>query len=48
MTGTQYQGFYGCAVQCVWDGVGWIHIVWARHHLDIFGTFNPDDIYDWR
>lgn len=48
MTGTQYPGFYGCAVQCIHDGIDWVHIVWARHHLNIFGEFNPDDIYDWR
>lgn len=48
MTGTQYEGFYGCAVQCIHDGVGWVHLVYARHHLDIFNAFNPDDIYDWR
>lgn len=46
--GTQYEGFYGCAVQCIYDGTGWIHIIWARHHLDIFSALNPDDIYDWR
>lgn len=47
-TGTRYDGFYGAAVQCVHDGVGWLHLVWARHHLNIFGATNPDDIYDWR
>lgn len=46
--GTQYAGFYGAAVQCIHDGVGWIHLVFARHHLDIFSALNPDDIYDWK
>ena len=46
--GTQYPGFYGGVVQCIHDGTGWIHLVYARHHLDIFGALNPDDIYDWR
>ena len=46
--GNQYMGFYGCAVQCIYDGTGWLHIVWARHHLNIFGEFEPDDIYDRR
>jgi hypothetical protein len=47
-TGTKYDGFYGGVVQCIWDGIGWIHLVFARHHLDIFNDPNPDDIYDWR
>ena len=47
-TGTQYAGFYGGVVMCIHDGVGWIHLVFARHHLNIFGALNPDDIYDWR
>jgi hypothetical protein len=46
--GTQYPGFYGCAVQCIHDGVGWVHLSFARHHLDIFSALNPKDIYDWR
>lgn len=46
--GDQYAGFYGAAVQCIHDGVGWIHLTFARHHLDIFSALNPKDIYDWR
>lgn len=46
--GDQYAGFYGCAVQCIHDGLGWVHLTFARHHLDIFSALNPDDIYDWR
>jgi len=47
-TGTQYPGFYGGIVNCIWDGVGWVHLVYARHHLNIFvPTPDPDDIYDW-
>jgi hypothetical protein len=46
--GTQYTGFYGGIVQCIHDGAGWIYLVFARHHLDIFSAPNPDDIYDWR
>lgn len=48
MTGTLYEGFYGCAVQCIYDGVGWIFLVYARHHLDIWNPPIPEDIYDWR
>ena len=48
MTGTLYEGFYGCAVQCIYDGVGWIYLVYARHHLDIWNPPIPEDIYDWR
>jgi hypothetical protein len=47
-TGTQYEGFYGCVVNCIHDGVGWVYIVFGRHHLNIAGALNPDDIYDWR
>ena len=47
-SGTQYAGMYGCIVQCIHDGVGWVHLIWGRHHLDVAGTPNPDDIYDWR
>ncbi len=48
-TGTQYDGFYGGIVQCIHDGHGWIYLVFARHHLNIFDpTPDPDDIYDWR
>lgn len=48
LNGTQYEGFYGGIVQCIHDGVGWVHLVFARHHLDIFNPPIPDDIYDWR
>ena len=48
MTGTQYEGFYGAVVQCIYDGIGWLYLVYARHHLDIDGELNPEDIYDWR
>lgn len=47
-TGTQYEGFYGGVVQCIYDGVGWVYLVFARHHLDIYNAPNPDDIYSWR
>jgi hypothetical protein len=47
-TGMPYVGFYGGVVQCVYDGIGWVHMVYARHHLAIDGNLNPDDIYDWR
>lgn len=47
-SGTQYEGFYGAIVTCIYDGIGWIYLVYARHHLNINGALNPDDIYDWR
>lgn len=47
-TGTQYPGYYGGVVVCIHDGLNWIHLVYARHHLNIFGDPNPDDIYDWK
>lgn len=47
-SGTKYEGFYGAVVTCIHDGVGWVYLVYARHHLDINGTPDPNDIYDWR
>lgn len=47
-SGTQYEGFYGAVVQCIHDGVGWIFLIYARHHLDIFNPAIPEDIYSWR
>lgn len=46
--GMPYVGFYGAVVQCIHDGINWVHLVYARHHLAINGDLNPDDIYDWR
>jgi hypothetical protein len=47
-TGTLYPGHYGSIVQCIHDGNNWIHLVFARHHLDIFNPPIVGDIYDWR
>lgn len=48
-SGTKYDGFYGAVVSCIHDGNNWIHLAYARHHLDIWAANpNPDDIYDWR
>jgi hypothetical protein len=47
-SGVQYEGFYGAAVMCIHDGVGWLYLVFARHHLDIDNPAIPGDIYDWR
>jgi hypothetical protein len=47
-SGTQYDGFYGAVVTCVFDDVGWVFYVYARHHLDIYNDPIVGDIYDWR
>ena len=47
-TGVQYDGFYGGVVQCLYDGTGWVFLVYARHHLMISGALNPAAIYNWR
>lgn len=47
-SGTQYEGFYGAIVNCIHDGVNWIYLVYARHHLDIWNDPIVGDIYDWR
>lgn len=41
-------GDYGAIVQCIYDDLGWVHVVFARHDLDQFGPAEVEDIYNWR
>jgi len=45
----QANGDYGAMVTCVYDGEGWIHLVYARHNIDYAAvSANVADIYKWR
>lgn len=41
-------GAYGAVVNCVWDGIGWLYMVFARHDIDQEATAKAVDIYGWR
>jgi len=41
-------GDYGALVVCIYDGYGWIQMVYARHDIDYTAPADVDDIYRYR
>lgn len=41
-------GDYGALVTCIYDGEGWIFIVFARHDIDPNDVADVADLYNWR
>ena len=42
-------GDYGAVIICIHDGIGWLHICFARNDIDFdVATLDIADIYGWR
>jgi len=41
-------GDYGAIVTCIYDGSGWLYLVFARNDIDFTATAEVEDIYRWR
>ena len=41
-------GDYGAMVTCIYDGLGWLYLVFGRNGIDFGEAANVTDIYNWR
>lgn len=41
-------GDYGAIVTCVFDGIGWVYMVFSRHDIDLDVSPSLVDLYRWR
>ena len=41
-------GDYGAIVTCIYDGSGWLYLVYARNDIDFTAAAEVDDMYKWR
>jgi hypothetical protein len=41
-------GDYGAIVTCLYDGIGWVYMIFGRNDIDFTATAEPADIFNWR
>lgn len=41
-------GDYGAIVKCIWDGIGWVYLVFGRNDIDFAAAADVTDLFNWR
>jgi hypothetical protein len=41
-------GDYGAMVICIYDGLGWLYMVFGRNNIDFTASMSVADLYRWR